>query len=660
MVKGLAVDGQIRLREGHWERRDSNRLNLPGSIKSVLGGRLERVKKSTLELLQLAAVIGRSFPLDLLSHAGQHDDDTIQWAIEEALRYQLIEIRNIFDQPADSADAKNVNVEYQFQHGLIREALYDEQRPLRRRRLHRKVGAAMENLENRVTPAVLAFHFIAAAQEERAVPYLRLAGQAAFEVYANDEAVDHLGQAREILEDIALDLKGKALRENLIERFELLTEERAILNLMGEPNRELAALEELQGLVERLDDKTREVAVMSRLAAYYWQVGKLNQAENTAQQALDIAKQNEDRPGQLSCLEQIARIFWTRRDGESMHFALEALKIAQALGDRHREGRLTELIGSIYTDTLHDVEQASQYFKQALNICRETNNRYEEAWTLWGMGRLALLVDDYTGALERYEEAQHISKAIGSTLQVGWDLYYIGDAWYNLGDYDQALAAYHQAQTIFSGAHHLRGRIYALISLGLVNLRLGQLEDAENYLEQAKQRAEDRDDVMLMLRSYQALAAYYRVLGGQDALIHAIRLSNRIIKLANEGGHFEQELLGYYLRGLGFFGLNDLNQAKESSETAVTYLEHLTHLHSPQVSVAEIYFQHYRILGALGQFDAAQIYLEKAYQETMRKANFIVAEEQYSHFLNKIAINREIIIAMKRFGLGLARGPDQL
>ena len=97
------------------------------------------------------------------------------------------------------------------------------------------------------------------------------------------------------------------------------------------------------------------------------------------------------------------------------------------------------------------------YFKQALEICRETDNRYQEAWTLWGMGRLALLVDDYTGALERYNEAKEIAEDIGSTLQIGWDLYYMGDAWYNLGDYDQALSCYQQARTIFNQAHHIRG-----------------------------------------------------------------------------------------------------------------------------------------------------------------------------------------------------------
>ncbi|MEW5958731.1 MAG: protein kinase, partial [Chloroflexota bacterium] len=100
VIKGLATDGQIILREGRWQQRDRGPVLVPGSIKSVLGRRLERVKKPTLELLQLAAVIGRTFSLDVLATAGQYNEETVQWAIEEALRLQLIEVNKIVDQPA--------------------------------------------------------------------------------------------------------------------------------------------------------------------------------------------------------------------------------------------------------------------------------------------------------------------------------------------------------------------------------------------------------------------------------------------------------------------------------------------------------------------------------------------------------------------------------
>lgn len=648
VIKGLATDGQIVLREGRWTQRDSSQLNVPGSIKSVLGGRLKRVKQSTLELLQLAAVIGRNFTLDLLSAASSHDAETIQWAIEEALRFQLIEVDKIIDRDVERVDDR-INVYYQFQHALIRETLYEELRPLRRRKLHRKVAAAMEQLAaDKVVshaPAVVAHHLIAGAQDEKAVPYLCQAGEAAWQVYANAEAIEYLEQAREILEDIALDLEEEALHENLLERFGLLRRERNILNLMGDSDRELNALEMLLAVAEALADKERWVEATSRLANYYWRVGNLSQAEETARRGLEVAQQNNDRRGEQHCMEQIARVLWTRRDANSMSYAAQALMIAQDLGDRAREGRLTELVGHIYTDTLHDPDRAAIYFNQALAICRETGNRIEEAWTLWGMGGLAQFVDDYPRALQYYEEARKIAEAIGATLQVGWDLYHSGDAWYNLGDYDQALEHYEQGQLIFNTSHHLRGKISSLISLGLVFMVKKQLDEAGTYLEQARRQAEERNDLILMFRSYQALAAYYTLLGGEDNLTEAIRLSNRIIKLAGERDHFEHELLAYYLRGAGFLALGNLDEALNSSNMAIDALDRLTYLHSPQISAVDIYFTHSRILAALGQTKAAHTYLEIAQAEIMRKADLITDAPLRENFLKKIALNRQIVAA---------------
>ncbi|MBN1218196.1 MAG: protein kinase [Anaerolineae bacterium] len=646
VIKSLATDGQLILREGRWMQRDTGQLRVPGSIKSVLGGRLERVKKSTRELMQLAAVIGRSFNLNLLAEASPHNDETIQWAIEQALSYQLIEVSKIEDQPGNGAEP-GINIHYQFQHALIRETLYEELRPLRRRQLHRQVARAIEKLVDtqvlQTTPAVLAHHLIAGAQDEKAVPYLRRAGEIAYQVYANTEAVEYLQQAQEILEDIAPDLTNESLESNLNEQFWLLRQIRKILNITGDRERELNALEKLLAVAEALGHKQLWVEAMSRQATYYWEVGKLNQAEEIARQALKVAQEHNDRQGEQYCLEQIARVLWTRRDADSMTYAAQALMIAQNLNDREREGRLTELVGHIYTDTLHDPQRAEIHFNRALAICRETGNRIDEAWTLWGMGGLAQFVDDYTRALQYYNQAIQISENIGASLQVGWDLYHVGDAWYNLGSYDQALDNYQQAQAIFNASNHQRGQIYVLISQGLVHIVNEQFDKAGNLLSQAVKRAEERNDLTLMLRSYQALSAYYRTLGGEENLTNAIRLSNRIIKLTSEGGHHEHELLGYYLRGASFFELRNLNEARKSSGLAIEQLERLTYLHSPQISAAEIYYEHSCILNTLGQVVTAQTYLQKAYDETLRKANLIVDSQQRRDFLDNVPINRIIL-----------------
>lgn len=646
-IKSLAVDGQIRLNQGRWEQRNTTLIHVPGSIKAVLGKRLDFVKKQTLELLQLAAVIGRSFPLNLLVEASPYSDDVIQWAIEEALAAQLIEVVKIEDMPTQKSTA-DIVIYYQFQHALIRETLYEELRPLRRRQLHRRVAAALEKLAGDQpvrNPAIVANHFINGAQDERAVSYLRQAGERAYKFYANDDAVEYLSQAVEILEDIAPELLGEERAVNLREQFELLSWQRNVCNMMGDRPREFTLLQSLLELAETMADKDRWVEVMSRLSTYYWHVGRLDEAEETARKALRVAHNNQNERGEQYALERIARVLWTRRDSEAMDYATRSLELAQKLNDRPRQGRLTTLIGNIYTDTLRDPNRAAIFFKQAIEICHETNNPYEEAWTLWGMAGMAMLEDNYQQALQYLDQARHIAQDIGATLQVGWDIYHSGDAWFNLGDYQQALQNYRQAKEIFEKSHHSRGEVRAAISLGVVLTGLGELEEAATSLKEAMRQSEQRKDVGLMFRSYQALSNYYRRLGGEDNLSNAVRLSNRIIQLANQENNPEHELLGYYLRSAGFFALRNLQEALNSSTQAVTRLEKLLYIESPKVSAAEIYFSHSKVAGALGQFDTSRRYLQKAYQHVMRQANLITDEQLRLGFLNDVPLNREIVAA---------------
>ncbi len=648
VVKGLATDGQIVLRDGRWERRDPDWLDVPGSIKSVLGGRFKRVKKETLMVLHVAAVIGRNFSLDVLTAVCHQNDEKIQWAIEEALQFQLIEVSQIVDLTPGPAQT-GLSIYYQFQHALIRETLYGELRPLRRRRLHHQVAQAMGQLAAAGVvnpgPAVLARHFVAGAAEAQAVPYLRRAGQAAYDIYAHPEAVRYFEQARQILEDLAPDLTGQSRLDNLAQQFDLLNQERQILGLMGDRDRELESLTLMLAAAEALGDKQRWVEGISRLAAYYWQVGQLNQADKLARQGLSVAQRYQDKQGEGHCLEQMARVLWTRRNADSMTYAVRALEIAQHQADHGAEARLTELVGNIYTDTLHDADRAALYFNQSLDISRASKNRIQEAWTLWGMAGLALLVNNYHQAINHCEQARAIANAIGGSLQTGWDLYRMGDAWYCLGNMTQAQTHYEQAQLIFNTSHHVRGKIYTLISLGLVFMIRRHYDEAVTCLEQAVQQAETRNDLTLMFRSYQALSAYHFRLGDETNLTAAIRYSNRIVKLAGEGGHFEHELLGYYLRAMGFWAMGDTKTAHHSALVAVQRLEQLVYLHSPQISAAQILFDYSRLLTALGQSDAARNYQCRAYAELTRTANFIINPQQRTEFMEQVPLHQQIIQA---------------
>jgi hypothetical protein len=93
-------------------------------------------------------------------------------------------------------------LEYLFRHALVQDAAYESLLKQERRSLHAMVGEALEQLyPDRSTElaAILAMHFEAAGQDEKAIRYLRQAADYAYERNAIVEAYDLYERAEKLL-----------------------------------------------------------------------------------------------------------------------------------------------------------------------------------------------------------------------------------------------------------------------------------------------------------------------------------------------------------------------------------------------------------------------------------------------------------------------------
>ena len=102
----------------------------------------------------------------------------------------------IYEQPAFG------DVEYTFKHALTQEVAYNSVLIERRKLLHERMGAAIEALfADKIHEHLgdLAHHYARSANRQKAVEYLRLAGEQALQRSANAEAINHLTSALEIL-----------------------------------------------------------------------------------------------------------------------------------------------------------------------------------------------------------------------------------------------------------------------------------------------------------------------------------------------------------------------------------------------------------------------------------------------------------------------------
>ncbi len=161
---------------------------LPGGVRELLRARLSGVSEMAHQLLQSAAVIGRSSEFDLLREAsGRSEEETIQ-GLEALEAAGLIE-------ESEATQA----LHYGFTHEKLREFVYDEMGGARRRLLHRRVADALSRRTHGTSVAALAsriaHHFWRGGQDEQAARAFKQAGEHARALYANAEALAHFQQA---------------------------------------------------------------------------------------------------------------------------------------------------------------------------------------------------------------------------------------------------------------------------------------------------------------------------------------------------------------------------------------------------------------------------------------------------------------------------------
>ncbi|HTN80417.1 MAG TPA: AAA family ATPase, partial [Acidimicrobiales bacterium] len=172
---------RLLVMEGRFDTSvDSDRLPIPRDVRETVLRRLAQLSPACQRVLELAAVLGRDFPLDVLRELAGPALDIVA-ALDEAASASVI-----VDSPGRVGHLR-------FGHAVMSEALYQEIPSLRRRRLHDEAGRALEALRGgdlgpRLTE--LARHSCASlpvGPVDRAVDYARLAGERAVQQLAYEE-----------------------------------------------------------------------------------------------------------------------------------------------------------------------------------------------------------------------------------------------------------------------------------------------------------------------------------------------------------------------------------------------------------------------------------------------------------------------------------------
>jgi adenylate cyclase len=270
LFRHLKDEGRLFDAPGRWKRDvELDDTGAPESVRVVLERRLDRVSAGTQKVLRAAAVIGRHFDLDLLEAVAEVDSDALVDALDEAEQARLLK-----------GPSGRQEVLWRFPHQLICQTLAAGIPLLRRQRLHLRVAEAMTRLDpaSQTYASEIAHHLYSAgrlADAGRTARALVAAGDAAYAVYATEEAMRHYGRALDVLVETDEPMRRR-VEERLADLFALV----------GDGAAALESYQRLAGVADGRGDPVDEARIARKLGTLHWQAGDRERAMACYQRAL--------------------------------------------------------------------------------------------------------------------------------------------------------------------------------------------------------------------------------------------------------------------------------------------------------------------------------------------------------------------------------------
>jgi len=428
---------------------------LPPRIREIVRARVLVLGSAARDLLAAASVLGPRIEFDLVWRmAGQEELQALD-ALEELLANRLL-------RPA-------VGSTYAFSHDKIRESVYAHLSDARRQVLHRR---AFELLEPRgsASAAELAGHARTARLVEPAFRYALAAGDAALDLFAVSDAIDHFAAARSLLAETAVEANTlEHLFDRLGRAYELAADAAAARDVYTEMLR----------VARDRQHESMECLALNRLATITAHremdlaaaLGLLDAAQRIAERS-GVPRDRAETEWNLAQVHYFARGLTTAR----VH-AEQALALARQLGQTELIARALNIAAYVYFD-LGDLSTASDAADEARSLYARIGNRALEVDCLCQLASVLACSGQLTAAIEYGRRARAVADDIGNAWAWVFASYHLGSALLSAGQLDEAYSLFQDA------AKRAPGRVSRLLqvlcrnALGIIERERGNVETA--------------------------------------------------------------------------------------------------------------------------------------------------------------------------------------
>lgn len=272
---------------------------------------------------------------------------------------------------------------------------------------------------------------------------------------------------------------------NIEGRAEVAFQRGALFNKRNKIAEAKAQLDQALTLAKANDNKSQSIKTLLQLCSVAFDAGETSRSTQYAQEAVELAQKNGMENLGTRGLVDLGNSFLVRgNQGEAEKYLEQGLALAQRAKARRNEARARVSMASL-REQQNRPDEAMQYLEPALTFYQQGGYRSETFSCLVLLARANLQKGDYAAADKGQEELLRLAQELGDQSLTARAHAERGSALAREEKFTPALDHLNQAYSIYSSQGIQRSMGYNLASRGEVLGRLGRFDEARTLLDQA-------------------------------------------------------------------------------------------------------------------------------------------------------------------------------
>jgi len=426
-----------------------------------------------------------------------------------------------------------------------------------RRLLHGEITTVLEDIfsgdEERIA-VQLAYHSQRANMQEKAIRYLRLAGDQTQASYANEDAIRHY---TELL---------KLLPEPTQERFEVLGSRADVYGILAQSSPQVADAQEMLAIARELKNVSLEIDAQLALFDAYID-GEHILAKEPAEKALELAKTLGNPVKEAEALGRLGGSAWLIGDFNTSRDYLEAAVALFRKADLPTETAKVLATLSLTYGSMYDYDQALEAALEAVDLSRESGDHRFEATSLRRVAIAQLLMEQHLEALPIIEQALALHREVGDLYDEACAHNVLGIIYFWLGLMEEAEVAW--LKSLQLGHDLFATTAVHFAACNLVNCHYwaqGRYEEAVHLMDQEIHWALTNEDEWLIGAMNYTKGLLLAEFGLPETALMTWNVAHPIIEELAPGGHFHTNVLAWM--GIQQATLGEIEQAKDFLDQA--------------------------------------------------------------------------------------------